>query len=66
MSDSEVLPRPSPVVHKIQLHCVCHMPEEYDEDISCDICQEWFHMTCVCVDAKKASQQWKCHRCCRL
>ena len=67
ISDSEALPRPSPVVHKIHLYCVCHMPEEYDESmISCDICQEWFHMTCVRVDATKPPQQWTCQYCCRL
>ena len=42
-SNSEMLPRPTPVVHKIQLYCICRMPEEYEEMISCDICQEWFH-----------------------
>ena len=55
--NSEVLPHPSLVVHKIQLYCVCHMPEEDMIILSCDTCQEWFHMTCVRVDANKAPQQ---------
>ena len=64
ISGNEVLPRPTPVMHKVQLYCICRMPEEYDEQmISCDICQEWFHTTCVCVDAKKPPRQWKCYSC---
>lgn len=64
MSESEMLPRPTPVVHKVQLYCICQMPEEYDEEmISCDVCQEWFHTSCVRIDAKKPPQKWKCYRC---
>ena len=64
MSGNEVLPRPTPVMHKVQLYCICRMPEEYDEQmISCDICQEWFHTTSVRIDAKKPPRQWKCYSC---
>lgn len=64
MSESETLPRPSPVVHEVQLYCICRMREEYDEEmISCDTCQQWFHTNCVGIDANKPPQQWKCYRC---
>ena len=38
MSSNELLPRPSPVHHKVKVYCCCRMPEEYDEFmISCDV-----------------------------
>ena len=64
ISENELLPRPSPVVHKVKLYCICRMPEEYDDEmISCDICQEWFHTTCVHIDVKQPPQQWNCYHC---
>lgn len=61
---SELLPRPSPVHHKVKVYCNCRMPEEYDEFmISCDLCQQWFHTSCVNIKADNLPEQWQCYTC---
>ena len=64
MSSSELLPRPSPVHHKVRVYCSCRMPEEYDEFmIFCDVCHQWFHTSCVNVKEDYFSDQWECYTC---
>ena len=64
MSSSELLPRPSPVCHKVKIYCSCRMPEEYDEFmISCDVCHQWFHTSCVNIKADSFPDQWECYTC---
>ena len=64
MLSSELLPRPSPVHHKVKVYCICRMPEEYDEFmISCDVCHQWFHTSCVNVKVDQFPDQWECYTC---
>lgn len=64
MSSNELLPRPSPVHHRVKVYCICRMPEEYDEYmISCDVCHQWFHTSCVNVKQDHFPDQWKCYSC---
>ena len=43
-----VLLRPTHIVKHIKLYCICNMPDHYeDKMICCDICNAWFHCSCI-------------------
>jgi COMPASS component SPP1 len=37
----------------IKLYCLCRSPENGENMIGCDKCDEWFHFNCVGIDAVK-------------
>ena len=49
--------------------CVCRLPEEPNDEfipmVQCFTCQEWFHETCIKVNAAalKTVLKWKCMDC---
>ena len=60
-----ILPQFKTVVKFIKLYCVCNMPDHYDEKmICCDVCNKWFHISCVhnCVPDQD-QEMWQCPQC---
>lgn len=57
----------------LRLYC-CRMPECYDNMVCCDMCESWFHFTCVgiqCVCKNSLScacapSMWHCSTCAEL
>ena len=47
------------------LYCKCKMPDFYDEHmISCDICRDWFHYSCMNITGKRTKGGfWACPSC---
>ena len=62
----ESLPRPHRLRYTVDLFCVCRMPEDWDTVmILCDICEKWFHCSCVGVqeDELDTIGAWICEKC---
>ena len=58
------LPRPSHFVKHIKLYCLCNMPETFDDRmICCDVCNEWFHCSCVLPHDDPDPDIWKSSGC---
>ena len=58
----EMLPRPERKSTRIQLYCICQMPEDYDDHmICCDKCDMWYHYSCIKLDT--TPNNWECARC---
>ena len=58
----EILPRPERSNTRIQLYCVCQMPENYDDCmICCEKCDTWYHYSCIKLET--TPQYWECGRC---
>ncbi|XP_033725418.1 uncharacterized protein LOC117345238 [Pecten maximus] len=51
------------------LHCVCKTPEDPEKImVRCDLCDDWFHPSCVNLDEEEAKNiaKWFCPGCCEL
>ena len=60
----DCIPRPKSGVVSVELFCLCKLPAQFDTDmISCDLCNMWFHCSCVDVDASNAPKYWECPEC---
>ena len=52
-----------------KLWCICRKPHKNRFMIACDICQEWFHGSCVGISPKKGKEmednghEWTCPKC---
>ena len=63
-SKLEHLPRPTCVERKLKVYCLCKMPEVADSKmISCDICNHWFHYSCVNLQFDEDPKYWECPLC---
>ena len=53
----------------VPLYCICRLPDNKEERmISCKICKQWFHQTCLSVTAQvfqdsTLSSEWACNKC---
>ena len=60
----ECIPRPTKSNCIMKLFCTCNMPEEYDSMmIQSNICQKWYHCSCVCIKQSKIPLFWRCYKC---
>ena len=51
-------------VQHCQVYCVCRLPETMgDEMVSCDDCQEWFHISCLNLMELPSTEKWFCNNC---
>ena len=50
-------------IQKCQVYCLCRMPEDENEMIACDKCQEWFHLICLNMTEIPATEEWFCNEC---
>jgi len=52
----------------VRLYCVCKkMFEDSDEMIGCDMCDEWYHLTCMGVTVQEAAEdKWFCNECVKI
>ena len=58
--------RPAQRTIKIQhcpIFCICRLPDDGNEMISCDKCQEWFHMSCLHITEPPSTETWFCEMC---
>ncbi|GAB5591434.1 Transcription factor bye1 [Umbelopsis nana] len=47
-----------------KLYCICQQPYDGNPMVQCDNCQEWFHCSCVNLDADEAEDMdWTCDSC---
>ena len=50
----------------IQIHCTCQLPE-YGEMVQCDLCDIWYHLTCINLgQAPDEDEEWLCESCAPL
>lgn len=65
-SVQESVPRPKSGILNVRLYCICKLPAEYDSNmIECDICQQWFHCSCVKIsNSQQPPKHWECPECC--
>ena len=51
-----------------QLYCICLQPHENDTYISCDTCNDWYHLKCVGLNNSqvKTMKRWVCPVCCAV
>ena len=62
--DQEPIPRPSEGVVNVEVYCLCRLPENYDFlMISCDVCGQWYHGSCVGIESDKIPRNWTCSKC---
>lgn len=48
---------------KIEVHCLCFLPESYDNMVQCEDCFTWFHYGCVNYLETDKNYGWKCVDC---
>ena len=41
----------------------CFMPEECDDTVRCQNCEDWFHVGCLQHDLPQQSDKWRCDNC---
>ena len=60
----ETLPRPMQNTYTLKVFCICKMPAQFDSVmLSCDLCGEWFHCSCMKVDSNNVPDYWECPNC---
>ena len=55
-----------PHIQKVEVFCVCRLPDDGSEMIQCCQCQEWFHTSCIRVPRawlKNPNIPWLCTSC---
>ena len=55
-----------PRIQKVEVFCVCRLPDDGSEMIQCCQCQEWFHTSCIRVPRaclKNPNIPWLCTSC---
>ena len=40
--------------------CICRLPDNSEEMVSCDKCQEWFHLACCNITEAPNTEPWFC------
>ena len=51
-------------VQSLQVFCICRLPDTAgDEMVSCDDCQEWFHLSCLNMTESPSTEKWFCSKC---
>ena len=58
--------RPAERVIKIQqcpVFCICRLPDNGEEMVSCDTCEEWFHLSCLNISETPTTESWFCNAC---
>ena len=48
--------------YDIRLFCSCSRPECWDDMIQCELCDEWFHLTCEGLETAPEGE-WLCRVC---
>lgn len=43
------------------LYCYCRMPDDHNEMVQCELCNEWFHWHCV--TNYSPGSNWSCSKC---
>lgn len=57
--------RPKRGVLSIEVFCFCKMPAQFDTDmVECDVCERWYHCSCVLLDPSGIPDYWECPQCC--
>lgn len=60
----ETLPRPMQNTYSLKVYCICKMPAQFDAVmLSCDLCGQWFHCSCMHIDSKNVPEYWECPNC---
>ena len=60
----ETLPRPMQKTFTVKLYCICKMPAQFDSVmLSCDLCRQWFHCTCMQIESENVPDYWECPGC---
>ena len=57
--------RPADRVTKVEnclIYCYCRLPDTGEKMVCCDSCDEWFHISCACVDSVLTAT-WVCNNC---
>lgn len=49
-------------VEQCDVYCFCRLPDNGDKMISCDDCNEWFHLACLKI-TEPLSDIWYCDNC---
>lgn len=58
--------KPANPVGKVQsclVYCHCRLPDDGEQMVCCDNCDEWFHSACECLDSSVSSATWYCRNC---
>ena len=50
-------------IEKINVYCLCRLPEGDGLMVECDLCKEWFHSTCVKLPDDINESEWICPNC---
>ncbi|CAB3983003.1 zinc finger SWIM domain-containing 3-like [Paramuricea clavata] len=55
------------IANEVGWHCKTCLRElnEKQEQIGCDVCLEWFHLTCTGKSVPPKTKSWICRSCCR-
>ena len=51
---------------KVDVYCICRMPEMGESMVECSSCAEWYHISCVNVPQTvldNSSMPWYCKHC---
>ena len=49
-------------IEQCDVYCLCRLPDNGEKMISCDLCDEWFHLTCVKL-VEPVPDTWYCNNC---
>ena len=55
-----------PMISYIAVFCPCRLPETEEDMVACDICNEWYHVSCEDIPSKvltSAEDAWFCLKC---
>ena len=64
MASPALMPKPSGGFLTVKVFCVCKLPAQFDTDmIACDVCDKWFHCSCVSVHPVNTPKYWECPDC---
>ena len=69
----KILPFPSrpqrhtkPVINTLEVFCTCRLPENDEDMVACDVCNEWYHISCEEIPLMvltSGEDRWFCSRC---
>ena len=47
----------------VEVNCVCKRPDSFEDMVSCDGCDRWWHYSCANVKSVSEDSDWYCNSC---